>query len=268
MSLWNKLEQAAFRFRQSLKSFLSRKPDTSLAEIRRQILNQLESKIESDSSGKIFPFAKIQILLQASSKSLRDDFRNAFLLEGSLKEDIRQRLETVHAGYSGNLEVDIEIDADSAQGALPKSSHPKFEMAFLKPEPIPQGEVPELNLVITKGIAEQPAYTMKRERILIGCLSEVHDREGRMVRRNDVVFLDTADDINCTVSDAHARIWFEPKEGEFYVMDETSRYGTRIMRQGRSIDVPAGGEGGIRLQSGDEICFGQASFQFELTGHQ
>ena len=268
MGFWEGLRKAESRLRQNIKGFLNRKPAGSPVEIRQQILRRLESKIEVDSSGKIFPFEKIKITLKAPNQNLRDDFQNAFLLDGSLKADILKSLEAAHARHQDNLEIDIEIDPVSAQGALAHSSQSKFEMAFIKPDSIFRSEIPETNIVITKGIAEQPAYRIKKERILIGCLSEVHDREGRMVRRNDVVFLDTADDINSTVSDAHARIWFEPKEGRFYVMDETSRYGTRIVRNGRSIDIPPGGENGIRLQSGDEIYCGQACFQFELAGHQ
>jgi hypothetical protein len=268
MGLWEKLGKAESRFRQSIKSYLRRKPALLPGEIRQHILKQLESKIEVDASGKIFPFGKIIILLKAPDTSLRDDFQNALLLDGSLKADILHRLEASHARYPGDLEIDIEIDPAPAQDASIHSSQSKFEITFIKPEPISQSEIPETNIVITKGIAQHPAYRIKKERILIGCLSEVHDREGRMVRRNDVVFLDTSDDINSTVSDSHARIWFEPEEGGFYIMDETSRYGTRIVRHGRSIDIPSGGENGIRLQSGDEIYCGQACFQFEITSRQ
>jgi hypothetical protein len=80
-----------------------------------------------------------------------------------------------------------------------------------------------------------------------------------------VVFLDNGDDINSTVGRAHARIWFDFEKNEFFIMDEVSRFGTIIMRENRSIDVPAGNPRGIRLRSGDAIYCGQACLRFELT---
>jgi hypothetical protein len=118
--------------------------------------------------------------------------------------------------------------------------------------------------VITKGAAEQPEYRMKKERILVGRLPEVLDREGRLIRRNDLVFLDSGDDINSTVGRIHARIWFDSESREFCIMDEVSRYGTRIIRDGRSIEVPEGNQRGVRLRSGDEIYFGQACVGLEI----
>ena len=105
---------------------------------------------------------------------------------------------------------------------------------------------------------------MKKERILVGSLSEVLDREGRMVRKNDVVFPNSGGEINSSVGYAHSRIWFDFERGEFCILDEVSRYGTRIVRDGLTIEVPSGDTSGIRLQSGDDIYFGQAGVRFEL----
>ena len=114
-------------------------------------------------------------------------------------------------------------------------------------------------------MAEQPVYRLKNDRILIGRLSEVTDREGRLVRKNDVVFLDNEDDINSTVGRIHARIWFDFEKQEFRIMDEVSRYGTRVLRDGRYLEIPGGNPRGVRLRSGDEIFCGQACVRFELV---
>jgi hypothetical protein len=90
------------------------------------------------------------------------------------------------------------------------------------------------------------------------------DREGRIVRRNDVVFLESDEEINCSVGRTHARIWFDSEKNEFFILDEGSRYGTRILRGGSVIEVPAGEPEGVRLQSGDEVYCGQACLRFTL----
>ena len=120
-------------------------------------------------------------------------------------------------------------------------------------------------MTVLKGSAEKALYEMKKDRILVGRLPEVLDREGRMIRRNDVVFLDNGEEVNASVGRAHSRIWFDSEKQEFRIMDEVSRYGTRIMREGRSIEVPSGNTRGVRLRSGDEIYFGRACLRFEIS---
>ena len=88
-------------------------------------------------------------------------------------------------------------------------------------------------------------------RIHIGRLPEVVDDRGRMVRRNDIVIEDK------NVSRAHAHI--DRIEGEFRLFDDGSSYGTSVIHNGRLVDVPKAGGRGLRLDSGDEIYFGQAA---------
>ena len=86
-----------------------------------------------------------------------------------------------------------------------------------------------------------------------------------MSRRNDVVFLDNGDETNSTVGRAHATVYFNREKNEFRLVDDVSRYGTRIFREGRSIEVPGGNRRGIRLRSGDEIYLGRACLRFEIN---
>jgi hypothetical protein len=103
---------------------------------------------------------------------------------------------------------------------------------------------------------------LKKERILIGRTPDVMDREGRIIRKNDVVFIDNDGEVNATVGYSHARIWWDFEEKKFFLMDESSRYGTCIVRQGRSMEVPEGNYCGIHLYAGDEIYCGQACLRF------
>ena len=67
------------------------------------------------------------------------------------------------------------------------------------------------------------------------------------------------------MSRAHAHIAATPT-GEYRLFDDRSSSGTRILRAGRTIALPAGSPRGTKLQSGDEIFFGQACVRFEVGG--
>jgi pSer/pThr/pTyr-binding forkhead associated (FHA) protein len=63
------------------------------------------------------------------------------------------------------------------------------------------------------------------------------------------------------VSRKHAHIRFDGSE--YRLCDDSSEYGTRVFRDGRSIDVPPGNRRGEKLRSGDEIYVGRACLRFE-----
>jgi hypothetical protein len=84
----------------------------------------------------------------------------------------------------------------------------------------------------------------------------VRDRRNRLLRTNHVAFTDAADAINETVSRAHAHIDVG-SSGECRLFDDRSSHGTSIVRNGKTINVPAGSRG-VRLQGGDEIVLGEA----------
>jgi hypothetical protein len=234
-------------------------------EVRREILAQVKSRITTDAGENRFPYAKVIVWLQPPTQSLMNVFETAFLQDDSLKADILELLREANAGHPESFEVIVNLKKDLAPRSGSSSPPPLFQFDFVKYDPSIGKEIPETSFVVSKGSTEQPSYKLKKERILIGRLQEVLDREGRMIRINDVVFLDNGDDINSTVGRAHARIWFDFEKNEFFIMDEVSRFGTIIMRENRSIDVPAGNPRGIRLRSGDAIYCGQACLRFELT---
>jgi pSer/pThr/pTyr-binding forkhead associated (FHA) protein len=75
------------------------------------------------------------------------------------------------------------------------------------------------------------------------------------------VFEENAHEANGTVSRQHAHIRRE--DGQYRVADDGSEFGTRVFRDGRSIEVPAGNRRGERLRPGDEIYLGRACLRFE-----
>lgn len=121
----------------------------------------------------------------------------------------------------------------------------------------------QAQLVVLEGDATRKTYPLGGERINVGRLAEVADQHRRIVRRNQVVFLDVDSETNQTVSRAQAHIRFAPPS-EFRLYDDHSSYGTRILREGRMIDLPSGSPRGVKLQHGDEIYFGRARVLFQV----
>ena len=96
---------------------------------------------------------------------------------------------------------------------------------------------PALVLTITQGKAGQRVYSFdSHDRIMLGRLDEVLDEEGRVKRRNDVAFLEEGE-VNRTVSREQARILWDAESAEYRLRTEPGASGTRILRDGRTIDV-------------------------------
>jgi hypothetical protein len=262
MGFWDKLLKTEQSIRTRVENAFGQGAAQTPLEIRREILEQVEARIVVDTGGHQFPYAKVIVQLQPATEALRDVFEAAFLRDSSLQSDILTKLKGSQARYPSNIEIVVELRAiPSAEQA---ESLPLFYLDFIKPDPSRLPELPEAQLIIIKGSATQPEYRLKKECILIGRLEELLDTEGRLLRRNDVVFLDSGEDVNATVGRAHAMISFDPVKREFFILDEGSRYGTRIVRGGRSIEVPGRNPRGIRLRSGDEIYCGQACLRYSV----
>jgi hypothetical protein len=247
-----------------IKGFFGREAEQTAAKVRQEIMERLEPEIRIEDGRRVFPFRKLTIILYPSSKSVGSEFRRNFIDDCSLAGDMRHALGEMQAQTAPDLDISIELrEAGASTGAQPGPSS-LFEMIFLESFEPSDYVIPEITLKVLKGTAEKPVYCTSKDRLLIGCLDEVTDREGRLVRRNNVVFPGGGSEINATVGSMHARIWFDFSRRQFRIMDESSRYGTRIVREGRTIEVPADNPRGVGLRTGDEIYVGQACLRFEL----
>jgi hypothetical protein len=262
MKFWDRVLRTEDRIRKRVENAFGKEAEPTPLEVRREVLEQVEARIAIDTGRKLFSFEKIEIHIHPATEALSDVFETAFLRDSSLEMEIRRKLREEEIQQAGSLEITVQVHEPANDKAKPENL---LQLNFVKLNKPRTVEIPELTLHIIKGTVEQEIYRIKQERILIGRLSEVTDQEGRMVRKNDIVFLDNGDNINSTVGRIHARIWFDPEKQEFRLMDESSRYGTRIVRGGRSIEVPGGNSRGVRLKPGDEIYFGQACVRFELN---
>jgi len=247
---------------ESVRELLGIQSDQASSHVRRDVSSQLEAAVVLEKNRKIFPFGKIEILLLPPTKSIARDFEAAFMTNSLLKTDVIRILKGADVQYPPDLEISVELRPARVSGDRNAEFSSLYAMKFREPVDTKRYKVPDVVLEIVKGSAEQSVYRLAKDRLLIGCQPRVRDREGRLVRINNVVFPDTGNEVNATVSDMHARIWFDFTRQEFRIMDETSLYGTRIVREGHTIEVPAENPRGVGLRSGDEICFGQASVRF------
>src|SRR5512136_3102276 len=101
------------------------------------------------------------------------------------KQNIYSRVESA-LGCSSPETPSATSQENLGQESLPLEA--LHEIGLDMPEPIGGKEVPETRFSITKGITAHPAYQMKKDHILVGRFLEVFDREGRIVRKNDIVF--------------------------------------------------------------------------------
>ena len=230
---------------------------TSPLEIRRAILDEVESRVIAVGGGKrLFPFNRLRIHLLAPEPQVRTELE-AVVREGwNLKQEIAARLRERDCPVPADLEVEVAFD----ETAGPAFGDRRFWVEYAKAEaapPEPVAAKPTLEITVLKGAATQRVYELAGDRIYLGRLEEVTDSDGRVRRRNDVAFREEGE-INHTVSREHARIAWDGATNGFWLRAEQNASGTRIYRGGKAIDVSAHDRRGVRLQAGDEVHLGRA----------
>ena len=208
--------------------------------VHRAILEEIASKVQTVSRGrKVFPYNRLRVRMAAP--------------DPALEQEARELLQTTGCEIPAGFTVEIEIAEPGPKG---------FEIEYeTSPAPVPQVTVARLTVV--RGKANAETFMLERARTNIGRKAELTDSQQRVVRRNEVVFEEGADEANATVSRGHACIVRNGDASEYRICDESSEYGTRIFREGKSIEVPPGGTRGERLRPGDEIYLGRACLRFE-----
>lgn len=128
--------------------------------------------------------------------------------------------------------------------------------------------MPGAALHILKGKAHAETFRIENGAVNMGRLQEVRDAHGRILRQNDLYFLDhrtlTGPDerINETVSRRHARIIYSPERQGFLLLNEQGS--TSVMRPGFPAPVRVRLEP-VPLQDQDVIYLGEAAIRFTLA---
>jgi len=251
MRLFSDIEKTIERgFRKFAEHVFGAAQSDELLLVHRAILEEIETKVQFAGRGqRIFPYSLIAVTLISADADRRALYAAAFGAEDRLESDVRQALEGAGCQLPRAFSVEVKT-AESGSGA--------FEILYGTATAAPPAPA---SLAVVKGKAESETYALSGPRTNIGRLAELTDAESRVVRRNDIVFLEGADEANNTVSRKHAHIQFAA--GEYRIADDGSEFGTRVFRDGRSIDVPAGNRRGEKLRSGDEIHLGRACLRFQ-----
>ncbi len=232
-------------------------------EIVHAILDRAEQQIQEIGRGRrVFPFDLIRVHVVAGPKDKEARARLAAVIDGppTLAQRVAERLQL--AGCAAK-DIATEVTFVRGRGAGWGASdfHVEFDRAVVLPTapavPRSSAGVESIRLTVLAGRAHQRVYFFKAGRIDIGRRAEVVDQRQRLIRTNQVAFLEEGADQNATVSRRHAHIEFTNAQGGYRLWDDRSAHGTSIIRNGRTIRVPAGPRG-MRLEAGDEIVLGAA----------
>lgn len=245
-------------------------PATPL-EIRKALLEDIEEHVQPAGRGrKAFPFDRLSIRVLVAPAD-RPALEAVLDPEQGFADAVAERLHEVGVERVPKLQIEVKAlrkaPADWQPGA--------FEVVYERSEKRPPAplEAPvaaatptphPAQLVVVDGEATKKTYTLAGERVNIGRLVEVTDKHQRVMRRNQVVFLENDSSPNQTVSRAQAHITITAG-GDYRLYDDGSSYGTRVVREGRMIEIPSGSPRGVKLRSGDEIYFGRARVVFRFA---
>jgi len=261
MRLFSEIEKTIERgFRKWTGRMFGEARADELLLVHRAILEQIESKVQVLGRGKcIFPFSRVRVILHSPEAERRTLYQAAFGAEQRLEGEIREALE--HAGCEIPRAFGVEIATDESEGAPFDIEYGVVEQPDVAtPEPTPASATIG-RLVVVKGKTAQSEYVLEKACTNIGRTAELADADQHVIGRNDVVFEEGADESNATVSRRHAHI---VRDGsEYRLVDDGSEFGTRVFRDGRPVEVPAGSRRGEKLRSGDEIYLGRACLRFE-----
>jgi hypothetical protein len=255
MSLFSEIEKTIERgFRRWASHMFGAADSDQLLLVHRAIMEELETKIQTVARGqRLFPYSRLVVTLASADPDRRAVYQTAFGEEGRLEKEIREALTASACEIPRNFSVAVKT-AETGERA--------FEIEY-STEPVERISKPTApgRLTVLKGKSQEPEYTLDKPRTNLGRLAELTDSDHRVVRRNDVVFEEGADEANATVSRKHAHIRLE--DGDYRIADDGSEFGTRVFREGRTIDVPSGNRRGEKLRPGDEIYLGRARLRFE-----
>jgi hypothetical protein len=269
MSLFSEIEKTIERgFRHWTERLFGPAQAGDLITLHRAILEEIESRVEIMPRGRrVFPFGRVIVAVPETDPGRRTLLETAFAER--LGEDVAESMRAVGCELPEGFAVEVRAGGDAPSPFAiqyePVRTQPQAQPAAAAAATAPPTEpVPALapaRLIVVKGKAEHTEYALEKARVNLGRLAELTDSDQRMTRRNDVVFEEGTDEANATVSRKHAHI---RRDGADYrLCDDGSEFGTRVFRDGRSIDVPSGNRRGEKLRPGDEIYLGRACLRFE-----
>jgi hypothetical protein len=260
-----KLEQRISRSVDAAVGEFIGRSDAAPVEILHAVLDRAEAEIQDIGRGRrVFPFNRIRVHVMAAAGDRKTRARFSAVVEGppSLADRLAERLRSAGCAVDG-LQAEICYARRRDLAWANADFHVDFNrvdataVAVVPVKPLPADGAERIRLLVVKGSAAQRNYAFGPGRIDIGRSADVVDQRQRLLRTNHVAFGEEGPDANRTVSRRHAHIEYSPQDRCYRIWDDRSAHGTTIIRDGRTIKVPAGARG-IKLQPNDEIALGHA----------
>jgi DUF971 family protein len=228
--------------------------DATPLEIRHFIIESIESRVQPSGGGRRkLPEALVDVKIVASDPAAQRALRTAL---DDVHDGVLARLKELSCEVPSGFNVQVTY-LERAPSGWPADRQLAIDYLYLPiVETVPSG-LPELTLTVTRGSTTQESYTFTLPIVRVGRSPAPHDDRGR-TRRNDVAFLEDGNDDSMTVTRGHCEIRYG-RAGGYRVFDERSANGTRIVRNGEIIDVPANDPIGVAIRDGDELQFGTAA---------
>ena len=225
------------------------------AELLGAVVADVERGITLGADGPIFPFNRISISIAAATAERDSELRGALSAE-SARAAIVAQLQR-RAPVPPDLKVDLRVVLDPGAAAPFTVT---LRTAAVKRAATPLPPPASARLVAADGSAR---FTLGEGVFNVGRVPEIHGRDGRMIRRNQIVL--DSDPAGGTVSRMHARIHGTRKDETivFTLFDDGSQRGSMVVRGGIPHTVVKGPVG-VRLRDGDEVYFGRVKMSFRL----
>ena len=234
-------------------------------EIVHLVVDAVEHEIQPGGRGKrVFPFNSITLSVLAPSREERARFEAVLAGELPLRDRIVEHLRSKSCAID-----DLTLDVAYVAKAPKDWRHPQFTLAFARVTRAPAKEAPRetafarIDLTVVRGTAERKTYSFAAKRIDLGRCAEVRDTRNRLIRTNQVAFVEGSGEVNQSVSRRHAHLAYEPTSGAYRLRDDGSAHGTSVIRNGTTVAVPPGSLG-IRLRTGDELVLGDARLRIRF----
>jgi len=235
--------------------------DSRPLEVREAIVEQVAQLVEPAAAGRrVLARHQLSVVVLAPDKEARELLQLALAdLEPAIRARLTELRCPVPHGFTATVQYVKKPRADWESGQ-------RFSIDDVKSTSRPprQGaSVPAVHITVKRGKATENSYVFSEPRILIGRTAAPIDDTGRP-RHNHVVFVDEGHEHNATVGRAHASIQFEADRRQFRLFDDGSSNGTRVIRNGETLEVKPRNPVGVALLSGDEIQFGTAAVTISI----
>jgi hypothetical protein len=226
-------------------------------ECYERALDDLEAKAQPVGGRKVFGYRRVVLRFCVMSSDEAVALEDILSQRKQLSQQVRKRLELSGCEVASTLRVDASAITSSECGLAAGT----YEIFCYSQLPSP----PTLVVRTTKGRTERASYSFSGGLINVGRLAEVLGAQRKLLRRNHVAFTDEEEGVASTVSRMHAHIVFDPEAGWYRLYDDGSRTGTRICRDTRVLEVPSGPKGGAWLRRRDQLQFGRALMEVDIS---